>query len=131
MDLLVDDLSEVTYHAQLAGLYFSASRRKAGLILWVSGYNDKLSALLDTLVARLNDLVVDTDRLKVVSEQVSLREHIRVVCGFTPYSQLRRKYENFHIKQPSKLSKQYAAHLLMPKVWTVEEKLEELCGAFT
>lgn len=75
-DLLEDDLSELTYDAQLAGLGYSVGNHRGGLVISVSGYNDKLGTLLDTVVRRLVEFEVKPDRLKVISEQVGFSSFI-------------------------------------------------------
>ncbi|THH18538.1 hypothetical protein EUX98_g8939 [Antrodiella citrinella] len=107
-DLLEDDLAEVTYDAQLAGLKLSVTTHRGGIVVSVSGYNDKLSVLLDTVLGRLKTLVVKSDRLDVMKEQ------------------LEREFENFYIRQPSILSEHYMSCALTPVVWTPEDKLHEL-----
>lgn len=71
-DLLEDDLAEVTYDAELAGLDYSVTNYRGGILVSVNGYNDKLGALLDTILLRLKTLVIEPARLKVMTEQVRL-----------------------------------------------------------
>lgn len=70
VDLLEDALSEITYDARLAGLYYSVATGKEGLYLFVGGYNDKLPLLLGTVVDTLRDMAIRQDRLNVYTEQV-------------------------------------------------------------
>ncbi|CAL1699584.1 unnamed protein product [Somion occarium] len=106
-DLLEDDLSEVTYDAELAGLDYAVNNYRGGLLVSVNGYNDKLGALLDTILERLKSLIIKPDRLQVMAEQLD------------------REYRNFYIRQPSLLCDHYTACLLMPIVWMPEDKLIE------
>ena len=69
-DLLEDDLSEVVYDAALAGLDYSVTNYRGGILVSVNGYNDKLGTLLDTILVRLKTLAIKPDRLKVMAEQV-------------------------------------------------------------
>ncbi|PSS38132.1 hypothetical protein PHLCEN_2v39 [Hermanssonia centrifuga] len=108
VDLLKDALSEVTYDAQLAGLDYSVSNHSVGLQISISGYNDKLPILLDTVLLKLKNLIVDPERLKVMLEQLS------------------RSYKNFYLGQPSNLSQHFTSYLLSSVFWTPEEKLAEL-----
>ncbi|THG92718.1 hypothetical protein EW026_g8279, partial [Hermanssonia centrifuga] len=108
VDLLKDALSEVTYDAQLAGLDYSVSNHSTGFQISISGYNDKLPILLDTVLLKLKNLVVDPERLKIMLEQLS------------------RLYKNFYLGQPSKLSQHFTSYLLSSVFWTPEEKLAEL-----
>ncbi|KZT12293.1 LuxS/MPP-like metallohydrolase [Laetiporus sulphureus 93-53] len=107
-DLVEDALSEVAYDAELAGLAYSVSNNRKGFLISASGFNDKLPALLMTVLHTLKDLAVDPVRLKVVAEQVE------------------RGYRNFYLGQPSNLSEEFAAWSLMPTVWTPMDRLDEL-----
>ncbi|KAI0952754.1 hypothetical protein AcW1_007154 [Taiwanofungus camphoratus] len=107
-DLTEDALSEMTYDAALAGLACSVTNHTHGLLISVSGYNDKLPLLLQTALTKLRDLVVDPGRLKVIAEQVRLG------------------YENHYFDQPSNLSEVFASWLLMPMIWTPADKLAEI-----
>lgn len=69
-DLLEDDLAEVTYDASLAGLHYSVSSHRGGIVVSTNGYNDKLGVLLDTVLERLKTLVIKPDRLEIMREQV-------------------------------------------------------------
>lgn len=59
------------------------------------------------VLEKLKDIQVDSERLKVMMEQV------------------KREYENFYLGQPSGLSKTLGGWALMEKVWTPAEKLAE------
>ncbi|TCD63052.1 hypothetical protein EIP91_006039 [Steccherinum ochraceum] len=107
-DLLEDDLAEITYDASLAGLHYSVNNHRGGIVVAVSGYNDKLGVLLDTVVDRLKTLVVKADRLEVMKEQ------------------LKRELENFYLRQPSVLAEHYMSCAVTPIVWAPEDKLHEL-----
>ncbi|CCM02306.1 uncharacterized protein FIBRA_04396 [Fibroporia radiculosa] len=109
-DLVEDALSEVTYAAELAGLAYSLSNHRKGLLIAVGGYSDKLPALLHTILSKLKHLVIDSERLRVISEQASVR----------------RGYENFYLGQPSSLSEEFATWSITPTVWTPADKLAEL-----
>lgn len=106
-DLVDDALAEITYAAHLAGLSYGLSNTAKGICVHVSGYNDKLSVLLNMVLEKLKDIQVDSERLKVMMEQV------------------KREYENFYLGQPSGLSKTLGGWALMEKVWTPAEKLAE------
>ncbi|GBE85090.1 Putative zinc protease [Sparassis crispa] len=110
VDLVEDALSEVTYDADIAGLSYSVGNHRKGIQISVSGFNDKLSVLLRTVLDKLTGLIIDCERLAVFKEQVG------------------REYKNFYLGQPSNLSEAFAARLLMPIVWTPNEKLAELAS---
>ena len=71
-----DALSEITYAAQLAGLGYSIANQTTGLYVGVSGYNDKLPLLLDTVLTTIKNLEVKPERFKVMAEQVSSKKVI-------------------------------------------------------
>ena len=70
-DLVEDSLSEVAYFASLAGLHYDVSTEKEGMYVSVRGYNEKLPALLGTVIDRLKTVNIREDRLKVFVEKVS------------------------------------------------------------
>ncbi|KAI0795391.1 LuxS/MPP-like metallohydrolase [Abortiporus biennis] len=108
IDVLEDDLSEITYDAELAGLANGLSNHRGGFVVSVSGYNDKLGVLLNTILERLKNLSIKPDRFGVIAEQ------------------LRREYQNFFIRPPAMLAEHYGTCVLMPIIWTPEDKLSEL-----
>ena len=72
-DLLEDDLAEVTYDAQIAGLSYSINTHRGGIVVSVNGYNDKLGVLAKDVLKTVKNLKVDPNRLAVMKEQVSSR----------------------------------------------------------
>ena len=70
MDLLDDALNEATYDAHLAGLDYSVSNHRTGLLVSVGGYNDKLPLLIKTVIEQLTEFNIDPARLKVMMEKV-------------------------------------------------------------
>jgi insulysin len=70
---LVDDaLTEFSYDADIAGLKYGFSSHPLGVTLLLSGYNDKLSILAESILRKAKDLVVHEDRLVVIKDKVSL-----------------------------------------------------------
>jgi insulysin len=63
-------LTEFAYDAELAGLNYDISPATTGLVLFLSGYNDKISVLCKHVVEKLAGFVVDPERLRVMKEQV-------------------------------------------------------------
>ncbi|KAI9058078.1 LuxS/MPP-like metallohydrolase [Trametes sanguinea] len=108
VDLVEDALAEVTYDADLAGLFYSVTNQIEGLTISVGGYNDKIHVLLRTVLEKLRSLKVLPDRLDVLKEKV------------------KREYENFYMGQPSGLSETFAQWMFMPTMWTPAQKLQEL-----
>jgi secreted Zn-dependent insulinase-like peptidase len=77
VDLLEDSLSEATYDARLAGLSVSCSFNFEGFDIYVSGYNEKLPVLLDTVIHEVRNLVISQDRLDVYIEEVSVQPFLQ------------------------------------------------------
>ena len=69
-DLLADHLNENMYPAFIAGLSFKFSLNVEELIVEVSGYNDKLSAFLQTIITEMLSFVVKADRFSVLHENI-------------------------------------------------------------
>ncbi|EMD39456.1 hypothetical protein CERSUDRAFT_45720 [Gelatoporia subvermispora B] len=107
-DLVEDALSEIAYDAELAGLTYSVSSARSGLVISVGGYSDKLPLLLRMVFETLKDINIDPERLKVIAEQVKL------------------EYDNFYLGQPSSVAETFASYFLTQTVWTPGDKVAEL-----
>ena len=68
---MTDALNEYSYDAYLACLAYSFGASSLGFYIAVSGYNDKLHALLREVLGKAKSLEVRTDRLEVIVEKVS------------------------------------------------------------
>ena len=75
-DLLEDDLSEVVYDAALAGLDYSVTNYRGGILVSVNGYNDKLHVLAKDVLERTRNLKVQPDRLAVMQDQVGMSPRV-------------------------------------------------------
>jgi len=107
MDLVTYSLAEITYDASLAELgYLDTSSE--GFSISVSGYNEKVLVLLNTVIQKIKTLIVDPNRFGVIKER------------------LEQRYRNYYLSQPRVLSQQKALDLLAPVVWSVAEKHTEL-----
>lgn len=71
-DLVNDSLTEFAYDADLAGLSYNFSPHSTGLFITMNGYNDKLSVLVRHVIEKVKDITVDSKRLDVVKEEVSI-----------------------------------------------------------
>lgn len=69
--LVLDALNEIAYPAELAGLKYSLSTRSSGVVLSVTGYSDKLEALLNTVIDTVLNLEVNDERFSTIHEQVA------------------------------------------------------------
>lgn len=70
--LCQDSLNEkYTYYADIAGLTFGLASSFEGLLLEVTGYNEKISVLVNKIFQRLVELDVKEGRFHVLQEQVN------------------------------------------------------------
>ncbi|KAK3340911.1 Metalloenzyme, LuxS/M16 peptidase-like protein [Neurospora tetraspora] len=70
-DHVKDALEEFSYDADLAGLSYLVSLDSRGLFVEVSGYNDKLSLLLERVLITMRDLEVRDDRFDIIKERLT------------------------------------------------------------
>ena len=70
-ELVRDALEEYSYDAELAGLQYSVGLESRGILLDISGYNDKLLVLLDKVMDTLKHLEVKDERFDIVKERLT------------------------------------------------------------
>lgn len=107
-DLVRDALEEYSYDAELAGLQYSVSLDSRGLLVEVSGYNDKLAVLLEQVLVTMRDLVVRDDRFEIVKERLT------------------RGYKNCELQQPFTQIGDYVSWLTSEHDYVVEQLSAEL-----
>ncbi|KAK4939060.1 metalloprotease, partial [Elasticomyces elasticus] len=107
-ELVQDSLSEYSYDAELAGLDYTISNHAQGLDVSVSGYNDKMSVLLEKVLVTVRDLEVKEDRFNVIKER------------------LMRGFRNFDFQQPFHQIGTYSRWLAAERGWINEHMLAEL-----
>lgn len=61
-ELIVDELTDTVYYASLVGMSFKLNHWRDGLLIKVSGYNDKLPVLLETIITKIKSFVPRQDR---------------------------------------------------------------------
>ena len=108
VDLLNDDLTEATYSAELAGVFYSLYSTTRGFVLRLDGYDKKQGILLDTVLERIFDFKVNPDRFKALRE----RHH--------------RWLRNISSEQPNSLASCYEYALLLEPTTLFSEQLEEI-----
>ena len=69
-DIVRDALEEYSYDAELAGLDYSVASHAGGLEIEVSGYNDKLSVLLEKVLLTMRDVEIKQDRFDIIKERL-------------------------------------------------------------
>ncbi|KAK3365151.1 Metalloenzyme, LuxS/M16 peptidase-like protein [Lasiosphaeria ovina] len=100
-DLVNDALAEDSYGATQAGLDYKLLLDRRGLELHVSGYHDKLPALLEHILIRMRDSDLE-GRFAIVKEQ--LNRHYHNLLLEEPYRQLDgfRRWlttDNYHVPE--------------------------------
>ncbi len=105
IDLVDDALTDISYQAELAGLSFALHSGKEGLVLEVSGYNEKAPVLLNEVVKKLITFRPTEDRFNVFKEKIL------------------RNFRNFGYKVPYSQISSVFSNLLNERVWDVEEKI--------
>ena len=66
--LFDDALTEYTYNAEIAGLWYSLQPTKYGMLLQTRGYHQKQDVLLDKIISSMKNFVVDEKRFEVLKE---------------------------------------------------------------
>ncbi|KAL1897206.1 hypothetical protein Cpir12675_002463 [Ceratocystis pirilliformis] len=68
-DLVRDALEEHSYDAELAGLSYNVGVGSHGYNIEVSGYNEKLAALLEEVLLKVRDLKITDERFNIIKER--------------------------------------------------------------
>lgn len=106
--LVKDALVEYSYDAEIAGLEYELEAYMAGMGIDISGYNDKISVLLEKVLVTMRDLEVKPERFKIVKE--------RLIRGF----------RNWDFQQPYHQVGQFTNWLATEKGWLNEQYLAEI-----
>lgn len=72
VDLLLDSLTEYLYPAELAGLKYNIAGSSYGINVSLSGFNNKIDRLLDTIFERMVTFTIDPDRFNILKERVRM-----------------------------------------------------------
>lgn len=107
-DLVMDELNEFSYDADIAGLHYNMHTTVSGFRLTTYGYNHKLHMLLDTILDRIVKFQVDPERFRRILDT------------------LRRCYMNFDKDQPYQHAMYACTFLLEQPRWHVREYLAVL-----
>ena len=106
--LVKDALGEYSYDAEIAGLEYELGDYYVGIGIDVSGYNDKISVLLEKVLVTMRDLEVKPDRFKIVKER------------------LLRGYRNWDFQQPYNQVGEFTTWLGSDRAWINEQYLAEV-----
>ncbi|KAK1840286.1 a-pheromone processing metallopeptidase ste23 [Colletotrichum chrysophilum] len=107
-DLVRDALESYSYDAKLAGLHYSVTLDARGLLLKLSGYNDKMAVLLEEVLMTMRYLGIKDERFDIIKERLS------------------RGYNNQELRQPFHQVSDYTTWLNSERHYVVEESLTEL-----
>lgn len=107
-ELVQDSLSEYSYDAEIAGLEYSIMSHGQGLDVAVSGYNDKMSVLLEKVLISMRDLEVKDDRFEILKERLA------------------RSFRNFEFQEPYRQISSFSRWLVSERGWATHQLLEEL-----
>lgn len=71
-EMIKDALSEYSYYAELAGFHFNFQNTVDGLLLSVSGFNEKMGLLLETIVKKFKASDLNESQFARIKEHVKL-----------------------------------------------------------
>ena len=106
--LVKDVLVEYSYDAEIAGLEYELDAYIAGMGIDISGYNDKISVLLEKVLVTMRDLEVQPDRFRILKE--------RIIRG----------YRNWDFQQPYHQVGEFTNWLGSERGWLNEQYLAEI-----
>ena len=72
IDLFKDSIVEEFYDADLAGLYYRINSNTYGVVVSFSGFNEKMSVLVENIFEKLASFKIDPKRFNILKESVSL-----------------------------------------------------------
>ncbi|KAJ0100678.1 hypothetical protein J7T55_000468, partial [Diaporthe amygdali] len=107
-NLVKDALEEYSYDASLAGLQYSVSLDKRGLVIKVGGYNNKISVLLERVLETIRGLDIQEDHFERIKECLS------------------RSYQNWGFGHPYDQVEEYTTWLNTEHDFLVEHYNDEL-----
>jgi insulysin len=70
IELLKDNLSHVTYSAELAGIRYTLQAHSSGILLELRGYNDKQLLLLAKILEAMIHFHIDRVRFDMIKDDV-------------------------------------------------------------
>ncbi|KAI7862523.1 Metalloenzyme, LuxS/M16 peptidase-like protein [Spinellus fusiger] len=103
ISLVEDFLTEYSYNASLAGLFYDLDHNCDGLILTVGGYSDKLPLLLEKVLYTMTHLVIDPERFNIVKDNVH------------------RSLGNFFLEAPYQHTSYYMSLIIRERMWRYDD----------
>lgn len=122
--LVNDYLTPHLYDATLAGLSYTITTSHHGFSVCVSGYNDKLGQLLESIMRAIRDLKIQQDRFDVALEKVYTSNYEYSCC--LHIEQTKDDYDNFYIDQSGVIADYFSSFSRDPTLFLPEEKRVEL-----
>ena len=107
-ELVKDALVEYAYDAEISGLEYSLAVYPLGLGVDISGYNDKMSVLLEKVLVSMRDLEIKAERFNIVKER------------------LMRGFRNYDFQQPYRQVGDFTGWLITAHGWIIEQYIPEL-----
>lgn len=113
LEWLVDDaLVEYAYDADIAGLAYSFQGGYNAMGVGVSGYNDKMTVLLEKVLTTLRDLEIKPDRFEIIKERAA------------------RGFKNVDYGPPYQQVSQYSRYLGAERAYIYDQLINEI-GSIT
>ncbi|XP_065350635.1 insulin-degrading enzyme-like [Cloeon dipterum] len=106
VDLVNDALTEYSYDASLASLFYRLAATKFGLVVKIKGLHDKQHILLTKVLDTLINLEVDEERYEIFKESYE------------------RNLQNYVAQEPYVLAKHYQSAFLREIIWPKTELLK-------
>jgi len=106
--LLVDELTEFAYDAEVAGLNYELNNTMAGIQLTVGGYSHKIKILLEAIVEKIASFTVNEQRFEMIRELTE------------------RDYMDTLKDQPYQTAVYAVSHALEEPRWHIQEYIPEV-----
>lgn len=108
VDLVEHSLTKYAYDANIAGLSYTICENAQGLVVEVSGFNDKIAVILEKILLGLRDLEFTHEQFYEAKERV------------------RTAYQNFDYMDPYRQISAISRMLIYERSWPPFQMLEEL-----
>lgn len=108
VDLIEDDLNDISYYATLVGLHFNIMQTSNAIELTVSGYNDKLLVLFEEILAKITNFEPHKARFDTIRDKAA------------------QDLKNFGYKVPFQQIYAYFRNLIYDKSYTHRDRYELL-----
>ncbi|XP_035698812.1 nardilysin-like [Branchiostoma floridae] len=128
LNLLAQNLTAVAYDADVAQLVYKFVAEDSGMVIKLSGFNEKLPLLFETIVDYMADFSVSEEMFQLLFETIvdyisdfSVSEEMFQAVK----TQLRRSYYN-HVIKPMQLVRDVRLSILEKTKWTTLDKRQAM-----